>query len=170
MCAASLWLKRVKPVYPPYPDKLLFALTRPQAGQVLQAGKGVHRHVQLRRPRRGGKVSVKIGCLASKRDRRLKRRCIGKIVCSLTHMHIHAVLAQAHLTPARRFFSVLVGGVFATLLILGVILDESFFLANLTPDRSVTWWLGISGVVSLACTTCSLNLMLGLSCVLLCRL
>lgn len=50
-----------------------------------------------------------------------------------------------------KFLSVLLGGFFATLLILGVILDESFFLANLTPDRSVTWWLGMSGVFLAVC-------------------
>lgn len=52
---------------------------------------------------------------------------------------------------AARFISIVVGGFFFALLFIAVILDDSFFLANLTPGRSVTWWLGVSGAVLAMC-------------------
>ena len=50
-----------------------------------------------------------------------------------------------------RFVSIIVGGFFFALLFIGVIFDDSFFLADLTSGRSVTWWLGVSGMVLAGC-------------------
>ncbi len=56
-----------------------------------------------------------------------------------------ARFASAHLF--LRFVLFVCGGVFLVLFVMGFIFDEDFFLAYLTPERSVTWWLGALGLV-----------------------
>eukprot|EP00047_Mylnosiga_fluctuans_P003877 m.231457 g.231457 ORF g.231457 m.231457 type:complete len:662 (+) comp12220_c0_seq1:47-2032(+) len=62
-----------------------------------------------------------------------------------------AMFSSEWLTIIARFLSVLLGGFFFTLIALGFVLDEGFFLAHLTPERSVTWWIGVSGVLLAVC-------------------
>lgn len=46
-----------------------------------------------------------------------------------------------------RFLAFTLGGFFVILLVLGFVFDEDFLFQELTPSRSVTWWLGVLGVV-----------------------
>eukprot|EP00039_Didymoeca_costata_P006851 m.94030 g.94030 ORF g.94030 m.94030 type:complete len:624 (-) comp13424_c0_seq6:61-1932(-) len=46
-----------------------------------------------------------------------------------------------------RFIGFTVGGFLVILIILGAVYDEDFLFEELTPERSVTWWLGLLGVI-----------------------
>lgn len=46
-----------------------------------------------------------------------------------------------------RMLGLLVGGFLVILILGGIVYDEDFFLVNLTEHRSVTWWVGVLGVV-----------------------
>lgn len=46
-----------------------------------------------------------------------------------------------------KFIGFTIGGFLVILVLLGMVFDEDFLFEELTPDRSVTWWIGILGVV-----------------------
>ena len=47
-----------------------------------------------------------------------------------------------------QFLSFVFGGLLVVLLAMSFIFDEEFLVSDLTPDRSVTWWLGVLGVAT----------------------
>ena len=55
------------------------------------------------------------------------------------------------LAIAARSGTFLAGGAALVLVVLGVIFDEEFFFADLTPGRSVSWWLGVLGATLAVC-------------------
>jgi len=58
-----------------------------------------------------------------------------------------AMFNSEALTIVSRFATFLFGGLLVVLVLFGVIFDEEFFFADLTPHRSVSWWIGILGVL-----------------------
>ena len=52
--------------------------------------------------------------------------------------------------PVARLTCLVVGGVVSLLLIGGLVYDEEFFLADLSPGRSVGWWFTVLGAVTVA--------------------